>query len=491
MKLILLAQAQTQPAQAPSLTDLSWLRFPVPTAGQYVGFGVVLLIIVVSVVVTLFLQGMWQRWRDSSRRRRRRHGSMILQRLEPELQALARQLAQALPGADAGALVQDVRAFETAVEHAMNSASGVDPAQVTRLRRELQMTVMNPHAEIVSTRQLLTDMPVSLTATAGDERLELYCSLLEVNEHALLIDVPYDHEVHGLLTMHPEVVLAYWREGRENPAFKLRLQPLQAGKLSAFRSQHAMLAPEIAQRMNFRLAMDVPVNYHFLSREQLAAYHQTHRELPTAHGQGRLVDLSESGAALVTPQALPTHGLAQLHFDLKGAAVRVMWEPLEAGVAHGGHLIHGRFRGLAQEQRSVIHSFLVKEQFKRVKMRESIHVSMAQAEPGEAPTPAAHGSGSAPHGDPVPVAHGAVQGGPSAAAHGSRAAPHGAPGPATHGAARPASAPGEAALQGAASGKAEPPSPPAAGGPAQRDPLSSGPEQHAPGGASGGGKPRP
>lgn len=398
----------------PLSTDLRWLRLPQGTQETVTMFFAVLVAVVLAVVVTLLVQDWVQKLLGRLPRRVRKARAEALSRLEPEFREALTKLvpfASIQPPAD---LVQDANSFEQAVAGYVSRAPFQEDLSVfSRLRRRLALTVMNPAARVSSTRQLLADLTVRLVASVGPDRLDLYCPILEVNERHLLIDVPYHKEIFDVLARHPDVFLLYWREHDGEAAFRVHLTPIEAGRISAFRCEHALRSEEAAARQDFRLTVDLPVTYQFVDRQSLIQRKSDARDVVAVRGEARLVDLSDGGAALLCDHPLSEHGFAQLHFtlrdpQLKGGTiqerpVRVMMEVLTVTPAQNGKsLARGHFRGAAPEARSVIHTFLTHEQFRRIQLREQVVVRTAStteaaAQPAEAPAPA-------PAGDAAPKA---------------------------------------------------------------------------------------
>jgi c-di-GMP-binding flagellar brake protein YcgR len=364
-------------AQSVTTRDLSFLRFPQGSpeaAAQVVG---VIVVVLFTVTITLSAQRWYQRWTD----RRPKKGAEHVKagpKLNPRQQAALDLLRFYTDPLKLKHLLDDARVFESSVENALPTASEEDLADITALRRHLRMTVMNPDLQIVSTRQLLEDLPVRIIAAAGEDRLDLYCTVLQINEHFLLIDLPYQEEIYRLLMEHPAVHLVYWREESGEAMFDVTLEPIQQGTLSAFRVHHAVLAEDAAHRADFRLTVDLPVHYACVPREQLVRRKETGVQFTAIQGEGRLIDLSDGGGALVAPDALPVQGIAQLTFTLEDKPLRMMLELLTVTPGEGGHHVaRGRFRGANPDSRSRLQAYLSREQFNRLRNKESILTKVA------------------------------------------------------------------------------------------------------------------
>jgi len=404
--------AQAVPPGESLSSDLRWLRIPEGTSETVTMFFAVMMAIVITVIATLFLQGWLQRLLNRIRRKPVRHANPMLQRLEAELRDAADRLKLVAGLKDAEDLLHDTKMLEPAIARYVAQAPLVeDLSAFTRLRRRLVMTAMNPNMEIVSTRQLLPDLIVRLVATIGQDRLDLYCPLLEVSERHLLIDLPYQREIFDLLSQHPDAFLLYWRESDGETAFKVHLMPILSGHISAFRCEHALRSEEAAARQDFRLTMDLPVTFQFVGRQALALHKQTGHDVTAVKGEARMVDLSHGGAALICDQPLEEHGFAQLHFSLKDQPVRVMMEVLSQGPAAGGKtLVRGHFRGMTSEASGRLHTFLSQEQFRRIQLREVFVVTQGQGPAPVAPADAPAQTAGAARGEAAAAASAAMPG---------------------------------------------------------------------------------
>jgi hypothetical protein len=371
MPLPLLAQGHVD------LSNLEFLRLPQQPPEMLALTVGVLLLVLVTVMFTLSVQRAWQRWVES-RPARKAAKAKAGPKLNERQQAALDLLRFYTEPLKLNALLTDPRVFEAAVEKALPTASEEDVADITALRRHLRMTVMNHDLDIVSTRQLLEGLGVRIIASVGGERLDLYCSLLEVNERFLLIDLPYQEDIYRLLMQHPQVTLVYWGEESGEALFDITLEAIQQGTVSIFRAGHALRDPDATQRADFRLTVDIPVHYACVTREQLVRHKETGAQVTAIKGEGRLIDLSHGGGALVTQAPLPEQGITQLTFRLDDQPVRMMLEVLAVHPAEGGrHVARGRFRGAQPESRSQLESYLSREQINRLRNKETILTKMA------------------------------------------------------------------------------------------------------------------
>jgi hypothetical protein len=367
----LLAQTKFDP------NDLSFLRFPqgsAEAAAQAVG---IVFLLILTVIATLYIQRLWQWWLGT---RPKKHApkAHVGPVLEPKQQAALDLLRFYTDPVKLNHILDDTRVFESSVEKAMTMASEDDLADIHALRRHLRMTVMNDDLAVASTRQLLEDLPVRLIATVGGERLDLYCSLLEVNERFMLIDLPYQEEIYALLMQNPAVHLVFWRESTGEAVFNIVLEPIQQGTISAFRANHALLDENSSVRADFRLTVDLPVHYACVTREQLALHKESGVQFNAIKGEGKLIDLSHGGGALLASHALPVQGIAQLTFKIDDQPVRMMLEVLTVNPMEGGkHMARGRFRGASPDSRSRLQTYLSRVQLSRLRNKETILTKVA------------------------------------------------------------------------------------------------------------------
>jgi len=364
-------------AQSTDMSNLEWLRIPQGSPEAAIQVARTILVIAGTVGFTIVVQRIWQSWLGNrpSRKTAKMKAAPKLSEGQQSALDLLRFYTEPLK---LNHVLTDARVFETAVEKALPSASDEDLADVTALRRHMRMTVMNHELPVVSTRQLLEALPVRIIANIRDERLDLYCSLLEVNERFLLIDLPYHEDIYKLLMQHPRVTLVYWQEESGEALFDITLEAIQQGTISVFKANHAMRDEHATQRADFRLTVDIPVHYACVTRDQLTKHKESGAQFNAIKGEGRLIDLSHGGAAFVAQSALPEEGIAQLTFKLDDQPVRMMLEVLPAHPAEGGkHMARGRFRGAQPDSRSRLQTFITREQLNRLRNKETIFTKVA------------------------------------------------------------------------------------------------------------------
>jgi hypothetical protein len=358
------------------LSDLSFFRFPELTGEVVRDIALLLVLLALTVLVTVALQNRVQRWLN--RRAGRSHLGRFFQ--EHRLDARARALFQrlmALAGArDEFAFVLDAEAYEHAAAQMAERGDEAELAELALLRRALHLNVMNAERPLVSTRQLLAELPVRLVAHIGPELLDLYCALLSVDERHLLIALPEQDEVSRLLAAHPDVFLIYWREREGEAVFRIRLEPYAGEGTPLFGAAHAFRDPGAQQRDDFRLTLDVPATCQLVARPGAGRRAPGAAAPPPAGpGEGRLLDLSYGGASLRVGEAPEPHALLQLGFDLHGRPLRLLLEVLSVTPEpEGRHLLRGRFRGLGEEARARLHASLYREQLRRLRDKALLHV---------------------------------------------------------------------------------------------------------------------
>ena len=357
------------------LSDLSFFKFPELTTDIVQNIVLVLLLMALTAVITVVLQ----RWMYN-RHHRTEHIKKAYSRanaMHESDQATLRTLLGHSPFHKIPDLLADSRAYESAVEVMVQGASAEGLASLAQLRRDLRRHVMNPQEELVSTRQLLAELPLRLVTSVGTERLDLYCDLLEVDESRLVFDLFHNEEVFQVLRAHPEVHLIYWREGGEEVVFRVRLEQIEgAGGVPMFRAGHAMRDSVSGQRDEFRLSVDLPATIHYVPRDALAKGGGAKAAKPR-EAEGRLLDISFGGASFVSERPMPPGGFAQLQFELHGHKLRTMVEVLSTlGMGegnYGGYLVRGRLRGLAGDARQRLNDYLTREQVRRLREKEAFH----------------------------------------------------------------------------------------------------------------------
>ncbi|HKI97292.1 MAG TPA: PilZ domain-containing protein [bacterium] len=357
------------------LSDLSFFRFPGLTAEVVRNIALLLLALALTVLVTVVLHRRVQHWMRNRRRRSQLDRFSSEHHMTPAVRAVLRKLMRYANATDEYAFIQDAEAFERAAERLVEEGDDATFGNLGRLRQALHLNVMNPEIALVSTRQLLADLPVRLIANIGEEKLDLYCALLDVNEDYLLIDLAPDEEIRSLLERNPRVFLLYWRERGGEAVFRLDLEPVGGGAFPALRARHAFRDSAAEHRNAFRLSVDLPCTYQFLERSELGRRLGRGGGMPSHKGDGRLLDLSYGGASLMVPEPLAERGLAQLSFEVHGQPMRLMLEVLSrAPMVDGHYLVRGQFRGLGEEARVRLNNLLNREQVKRVRDRELLRI---------------------------------------------------------------------------------------------------------------------
>lgn len=357
------------------LSDLSFFRFPELTPEVVRNIVLLFLLLILTVAVTVWVQHRITEWvRTRSRRRTFERVSSELHMPAPAREVLVRlnELAGAKNEFD---LVKNAQAFEEAVERLISETGGeAVESPLGHLRRALHLNVMNPDLELVCTRQLLQDLPVRLIVNIGEERLDLYCSLMKVTEETLLFDMPQAEDVLTLLRNNPDALLIFWREKEGETVFRIRLEPIEGQAIPLFRADHAFRDRDMAQRADFRLTTDLPLHFQFIASHDALARKRKQPAPAPLTGEGRLVDLSYGGASLVAPQPLAVGGFAQLNFKLHGHPLRMMLEVLSERPTGGGdYLVHGRFPVHADETGNLLRKMLVREQIKRLRDKDLLH----------------------------------------------------------------------------------------------------------------------
>lgn len=358
------------------LDDPSFFRFPDLTSEVVRNIFLLLVVISLTIAVTILVQ----RWIYAVYARRRFHdllGKFAAERhLAPPHRELLGRLAATAGVKRVDTLMQDAGVYESAVQHLIGSLAPEEIGRLHHLRRVFHLNVMNPNLKLVSTRQLLPELPIRLVTGLGSERLDLYCTLLDVDEEQLVFDLHHDDSIFRLLRENPQVVLVFWREEEGETPFRITLEQAPAGLTSVFRAEHAFRDETLAQRTDFRLSVDFPVEFHYMAREHLKKFQRAGGESPSLQkGEARLVDLSYGGAAFLARQALPPGGFAQLQFEIHGHPLRMMVEVI--GNAPQGEeqvLVRGRLRGMPHESQGWLFSYLSREQIRRLRDSGAFHL---------------------------------------------------------------------------------------------------------------------
>ncbi|MDH5752886.1 MAG: PilZ domain-containing protein [Deltaproteobacteria bacterium] len=336
--------------------------------------------LVFTLVAVVVITAVVQYWLSERRRlqdNRRRMADRITPRSEKDkgVRQIMDQLLQATGFSSEYDLVHNTRVFEEAVATLAARADEETLHRLHRLRQKIHANAMNPELELVSTRQLLSDLPVRLGTTVSGEKIDLYCTLLDVNEAHMLIDMPYDRELVNLVAGQPEIYLVYWREEEGETVFRVKLEPVENEQISLVRAAHVLTDPQAVKRSGFRLAIDMDVAFHFLSRT--TAIGKIRGRAPdegkVISGNAHLIDISLGGASFLTPDQLVRGGFAQISFDMRKHHVRLVLEVLECEpYKDGGFLARGRFRGQGRDVLGPLADILVNEQMRRLRDKDII-----------------------------------------------------------------------------------------------------------------------
>lgn len=358
------------------LDDLSFFKFPELT--QEVVRDIVILFVVIGLtaLATIVIQ------RFLNRLQRARQRQDALQRffagahITPGQKLVLDKLLRLSSAKNLSGLVSDAAIYEQAVARMVEGGDVEDIEVLGSLRRVFHQNVMNPTLEFVSTRQLLPDLSMRLIARVGEEKLDLYCSLLDIDEQLLYFDLSYDIEIAALLRAAPDVMLVYWRERGGETLFQLQLEhaPSEDGA-PLFRARHQFCAEDVVQRADFRLSVNMGVRFNYHERDALRALRGAVGELPQAQlGSGKMVDLSFGGGAFKSDLQLAANGIAQLTFNIQRQAVRLMLEVRSSlALDDGNYIIRGRWRGTMGEGRALLNKTLTREQVKRLREKGAFH----------------------------------------------------------------------------------------------------------------------
>ncbi|MCZ6558668.1 MAG: PilZ domain-containing protein [SAR324 cluster bacterium] len=352
------------------LEDLSFFKFPALTTEVVQNIVLLFVLIAVTVILTLIAQRFVNRWQSSTYHRKSLQKKSHGEGLSRKQKDLLERLLRASKASSSEMLLADAEAYEEAVARFLPTASEEEADELGALRRVFHLNVMNSNLQFVSTRQLLPDLPMRLITTVGGERLDLYCSLLDLDEQYLYFDLNYGEEVFGLLESNPDVLLIHWHEERGETGFKLQLEKVTVGEgTPIFRVAHTFRDAEVGQRTDFRLSLDLALHYSYFQRESLRRVRLAKGgQAAGQSGEGRLVDLSFGGAAFLAQSPLAPNGFAQLKFEIRKRPARIMLEVLSSlRYSNGTALVRGRLRGTQEESRTLLNNFLSYEQIKRLR----------------------------------------------------------------------------------------------------------------------------
>ena len=358
------------------LSDLSFFKFPALTGQVVQNIVLVLLLLALTVLVTVLVQRWAQERHTRSRERAHFRRLTGARSTDGAVEKLLKRLTAYAATKEPMDLMRDAAAFETAVVQVLAEGRPEDLPVLAHVRQVFHINVINPNLEVVSTRQLLRDLPVRIVTRDGDAVLDVYCTLLKVDEQMFTLALPPERDVEARLRQQPHVQLIYWRENEGETVFEVELEPVSTEDLVLFRAAHALRAEDFTQRKDFRISIDVPLHFTYITRDQLGL-HQSGQEIGGAQsGEGHMVDLSYGGASFVCAGTMAPHGLVQLKFNLHDVAARVVLEVGSVSDQSGGqHLVRGYFRGLSGDMRAQLNHFIYREQMRRQRQKEVIRVA--------------------------------------------------------------------------------------------------------------------
>jgi hypothetical protein len=360
------------------LDDLSFFKFPELTTDVVRNIVILFAVIVLTALGTLFAQRVLNRLQWKRQQRQKLRQFLAGARLTPGQKTVLGRLLDLSSTSKLHELVSDATLYEHAVARIVEGGAAEDIAELGGLRRIFHQNVMNPTLEFVSTRQLQPDLPLRLMANVGEDKLDLYCSLLDIDEQLLYFDLNDDKEVLDVLRAAPKVSLVFWRERGGETLFQIQLEqvPTEEG-LPLFRASHEFRAEDVVQREAFRLTVNMPMQFSYVQRDAMQKIRDSIGEVaaPVA-GKGKIVDLSFGGGAFVCDKALATSGIAQLSFNIQRRPVRIMLEVRSNLMLDDGKtIIRGRWRGTQGEGRGVLNRYLSREQMKRLREKGAFHHS--------------------------------------------------------------------------------------------------------------------
>lgn len=371
------------------LSDLSFFKFPELTPEVVQSIGWLFVLLGVTVVATVIVHN-WLQARAFARTHRTSFERISHESKQPKY---VRNMLDRLVGLsavrDAYSLTRDALTFETAVEQLYETAPEDsvqgDMDTVARIRRIHHLNVMNPALRLESTRQLLPDLPLRLVSSAGGGTLDVYCSLLDVNEAFMLVDLPPDEDIREVLRENPRVQLIYWREQDGETVFRTTLEFVPSETMPLVRAEHVFRSEDTSQRADFRLTVDFPLQWRYVERSKIGKIKAAPgQELDVRQGEGRMLDVSYGGAAFEAGGPLAPGGFAQLQFSIHKVPVHLMLEVMTQTRTPEGAWVHrGRIRGMTQEVRNRIFNYLSREQVARLRERGVIRRKRGEGEKAE------------------------------------------------------------------------------------------------------------
>ena len=366
------------------LSDLSFFRFPALTSEVVWNIVLLFALLGLTVVVTVILHRRLGSWTRVRARRQAVHRFSSERGMPDAMRGVLEQLIELADVATEFELMGNARVYEETVARLLArrpDAAEFHGEQLQKIRRALHLNVMNPELELVSTRQLLQDLPVRILIGSGvggrgGERLDLYCSVFKITEEVLIFDLERRTEVLRLVRANPEALLVFWRPEDGETVFRIFLEPIEGEGLTLFRAAHVFREDTLAQRAAFRLTTDIPLRYGYLEARAVLSRRGGKKDAGKSRtGEGRLVDLGYGGASLELPQLLPPGGFAQLNFELNGRPMEVMFEVLAVMEnEEGNFLIRGRFPAHTDEGDRRLRKYLLREQTKRLRENEILTI---------------------------------------------------------------------------------------------------------------------
>lgn len=358
------------------LADLSFFKFPDLSGNTVQNIVLLIFLLVLTVVGTVLIQR-WAQNRNTRNSERAQFRRITGSRFgEGKVERLLERMISHSALGDSMDLVRDAAAYESAVVHLVAEGQAEDLEILAHLRKTFHINVMNPNMEIVSTRQLLRDVPVRVVIKTGQDKVDAYCTVIKIDELFLTLSLPAERDVEALLRSQPRAQLVYWREGEGESVFEIEVEPVTSEDMVLFRAAHVLRAEGFSHRKDFRISVDAPVHFTFITHDQLGQ-HKAGRDIGGAQaGEGHLVDISYGGASFVCAKQLEMRGLVQLKFPLRDTEARVVVEVAGADAIDGGQFqIRGYFRGLSGDMRAQLNHFIYREQTRRQQKNEVIHLA--------------------------------------------------------------------------------------------------------------------
>ena len=204
--------------------------------------------------------------------------------------------------------------------------------------------------------------------------MDLYCSLLDIDEQLLYFDLNYGEEVVQLLRAAPNVTLVFWREHDGETVFQLVLEPVPTeDAVPLFRAYHQFRAEGVAHRADFRLSVSMQAQFSYIERDAMRKIRNSIKDVSMPRtGKGKMLDLSFGGGSFYSARPLAPNGIAQLNFNIQRQPVRIMMEVRSNLLLDDGrYIVRGRWRGSQGEGRGMLNNYLSREQMKRLREKEA------------------------------------------------------------------------------------------------------------------------